>query len=120
MRPEAASVKINPDPRAERAEKNLKGKSPMAESERIVLHQAQVGPMANFVYLIGDPVTRKAAVVDPAWDVDKIIKWAERYGMEIEHILITHYHPDHLGGSMAGEDVLRLHRQLSHLPGRSP
>jgi hypothetical protein len=65
MRPEAASVKINSDPRAERAE-NSKGKSPMAESERIVLHQAQVGPMANFVYLIGDPVTRKAAVVDPA------------------------------------------------------
>ena len=41
--------------------------------------QAQIGPMANFVYLIGDPVTRKAAVVDPAWDVDTIVKWAERY-----------------------------------------
>ena len=40
----------------------------MAEAQRLLLHQAQVGPMANFVYLIGDPVTRKAAVVDPAWD----------------------------------------------------
>ena len=35
------------------------------QQQRLVLHQAQVGPMANFVYLIGDPLTRKAAVVDP-------------------------------------------------------
>src|SRR5271170_7868150 len=87
----------------------------MAEAERLVLHQAQVGPMANFVYLIGDPVTRKAAVVDPAWDVDKIIKWAERYEMEIEHILITHYHPDHLGGSMAGMSIEGAARMLERV-----
>src|SRR5271168_919145 len=87
----------------------------MAEAERLVLHQAQVGPMANFVYLIGDPVTRKAAVVDPAWDVDKIIKWAERYGMEIEHILITHYHPDHLGGSMMGMSIEGAARMLERV-----
>ncbi|HEV7989912.1 MAG TPA: MBL fold metallo-hydrolase, partial [Candidatus Binataceae bacterium] len=87
----------------------------MADSEGLVLHQAQVGPMANFVYLIGDPVTRKAAVVDPAWDVDKIIKWAERYGMEIEHILITHYHPDHLGGSMMGMTIEGAARMLERV-----
>lgn len=87
----------------------------MAEVQRLVLHQAQVGPMANFVYLIGDPVTRKAAVVDPAWDVDTIIKWAERYGMEIEHILITHYHPDHLGGSMMGMTIEGAARMLERV-----
>src|SRR6202521_2031583 len=88
----------------------------MAEAERLILHQAQVGPMANFVYLIGDPVTRKAAVADPAWDVDKIIKWAARYGMEIEHILITHNHPGQLGGSMAGmtmEGAARLRERVN-------
>ncbi len=84
----------------------------MAEAERLILHQAQVGPMANFVYLIGDPATRKAAVVDPAWDVDAIIKWAERHGCAIEHILVTHYHPDHLGGSMMGMTIEGAARML--------
>jgi len=74
----------------------------MASSERIYLRQAQVGPMANFVYLIGDPKTRTAAAVDPAWEVDQLIELAEQDGYRIEHILITHYHPDHLGGELFG------------------
>ena len=57
--------------------------------------------MANFVYIIGDPKTRKAAVVDPAWDVDAIID--QHDGYEIDKILITHYHQDHLGGPMMGQ-----------------
>jgi hydroxyacylglutathione hydrolase len=84
----------------------------MAEAERLILHQAQVGPMANFVYLVGDPTTGKAAVIDPAWDIESIIKWAKRHGCTIEHILITHYHPDHLGGSMMGMTVEGAARML--------
>jgi hydroxyacylglutathione hydrolase len=76
-----------------------------AEHQRIYLRQALIGPMANYVYLIGDPKTHKAAVVDPAWDVDEIIKLAERDGYEIDRILITHYHPDHLGGRMMGHSI---------------
>ncbi|HEY2664830.1 MAG TPA: MBL fold metallo-hydrolase, partial [Candidatus Binataceae bacterium] len=71
----------------------------------IYLKQAQIGPMANYVYLIGDPATRKAAVVDPAWDINAICDLAERDGYEIDKILITHYHPDHLGGRMMGSQV---------------
>ncbi len=77
----------------------------MATEPRIDLCQAQIGPMANFVYLIGDPATRKAAVVDPAWDVDAILDLAARDGYEIDKILITHYHPDHLGGRMMGHSI---------------
>ncbi|HVN63791.1 MAG TPA: MBL fold metallo-hydrolase [Candidatus Binataceae bacterium] len=73
--------------------------------EKLYLRQAQIGPMANFVYLIGDPETHKAAVVDPAWDVDAIIEFARREGYEIDKILITHYHPDHLGGHMMGQSI---------------
>ena len=87
----------------------------MPEPQRLILHQAQIGPMANYVYLIGDAVTRKAAVVDPAWDVDKILAWAERHGLEIEHILITHYHPDHLGGSMMGMTIEGAARMLERV-----
>jgi len=72
----------------------------MAEAGKIFLRQAQIGPMANFVYLVGDPATRKMAVVDPAWDVEAIRSYAEREGYEIDKLLLTHYHPDHLGGRM--------------------
>ena len=74
-------------------------------TDRLYLRQAQIGPMANFVYLIGDTNTHKAAVVDPAWDVDAILEFARKEGYEIDKILITHYHPDHLGGSMMGTSV---------------
>jgi len=77
----------------------------MANPERLYLRQAQIGPMANFVYLIGDPETHKAAVVDPAWDVGAILKFAQDEGYEIDRILITHYHQDHLGGHMMGHNV---------------
>jgi len=73
----------------------------MAESSerKIYLRQAQLGPMANFVYLIGDPATHKLAVVDPAWDVEAIRTYVEREGYEIDKLLLTHYHPDHLGNA---------------------
>jgi hydroxyacylglutathione hydrolase len=74
-------------------------------TDRLTLRQAQIGPMANFVYFIGDTETRQAAVVDPAWDVDAILGFASKEGYEIDKILITHYHPDHLGGSMMGQNI---------------
>jgi len=76
----------------------------MAKPE-IYLRQLEIGPMANFVYLVGDPAARKAAVVDPAWDVGEICDLAEREGYTIDKILITHYHPDHLGGRMMGHSI---------------
>jgi len=77
----------------------------MADEQRLYLRQAQIGPMANYIYILGDPVTRKAAVVDPAWDVSAICDFVEREGYEIDKILITHYHQDHLGGHMMGQSI---------------
>jgi glyoxylase-like metal-dependent hydrolase (beta-lactamase superfamily II) len=77
----------------------------MVSREDIYIRQLEIGPMANYVYLIGDPKTRKVAVVDPAWDVGAICDLAEREGYEIDKILITHYHPDHLGGRMMGHSI---------------
>jgi hydroxyacylglutathione hydrolase len=77
----------------------------MADEQRLYLRQAQIGPMANYVYILGDPITRKAAVVDPAWDVNAICDFVEKEGYEIDKILITHYHQDHLGGHMMGQSI---------------
>lgn len=67
--------------------------------------QLEIGPMQNYVYLFGDPETRQAAVVDAAWDIDAIVEVAGNDGYEITKNLVTHFHPDHLGGSMMGHDI---------------
>src|SRR5437879_13209716 len=60
----------------------------------------ELGPMQNFVYLIGDPVARECVVVDPAWEIDTIIDTAQAQGMTITGALVTHTHQDHVGGSL--------------------
>ena len=67
--------------------------------------------MANFVYLIGDRVTKECLVVDPAYAVSDIVDVAAQDGMTVSGVLATHYHPDHVGGSMMGfriEGIARL------------
>ncbi len=68
--------------------------------------------MANFMYLVGDPVTRQAMVVDPAWDVEGLLGLASDDGYEVSGALITHYHPDHVGGEMFGLKVQGLAQLL--------
>ena len=67
--------------------------------------QIEIGPMHNYVYLIGSTETRKAAVVDAAWDIDEILRIAAQDEMEITHALVTHTHPDHVGGGFAGMEI---------------
>jgi hydroxyacylglutathione hydrolase len=64
----------------------------------IYLKQVELGPMANYVYFVGDPQTREVAVVDPAWDVDRIVEMARENDLTITKILITHSHFDHING----------------------
>jgi hydroxyacylglutathione hydrolase len=64
----------------------------------IYLKQVELGPMGNYVYFVGDPNTREVAVVDPAWDVDRIDAMAQENDLTITKILITHSHFDHING----------------------
>lgn len=61
--------------------------------------------MQNFVYLVGDRDTGECLVIDPAWNVRDIIRCAQNDDMKIVGALVTHYHPDHCGGSMMGFTV---------------
>jgi glyoxylase-like metal-dependent hydrolase (beta-lactamase superfamily II) len=69
----------------------------------IFLKQVELGPMANYVYFVGDPQSREVAVVDPAWEVDRIVELAQEHDLTITKILITHSHFDHINGV---EDLL--------------
>lgn len=72
----------------------------------------ELGPMENFIYLITDLATRKTAVVDPAWEANKIIAAAERENLQITDILLTHSHNDHINGV---EEILNQYDSELHL-----
>jgi glyoxylase-like metal-dependent hydrolase (beta-lactamase superfamily II) len=74
------------------------------------------GGMANFVYLVGDQATRECVVVDPAWDIDGILEIVDDDGMTLVGTLGTHYHPDHVGGSMFGFTVQGMAALLARRP----
>jgi len=67
-------------------------------SPKLVLKQLELGPMMNFVYLIGCAETGEAAVVDPAWDVPSILDAARESELSVKRIFLTHAHPDHING----------------------
>jgi glyoxylase-like metal-dependent hydrolase (beta-lactamase superfamily II) len=61
--------------------------------------------MVNFVYLIGDRETGEAVAVDPAYGVRELVELAGADGMRITGALVTHYHPDHVGGDLMGYPI---------------
>ncbi len=111
------------------------------------MEQRLVGPMQNFSYLVGDPATREAAVVDPSFDSVPMRGLAEELDMRITRILNTHHHTDHVkdneklaaatGAQIAAHrlsplevdiplddgdvlDVGELQIRVLHTPGHSP
>ena len=68
--------------------------------------------MQNFIYLITDIDSRQAAVVDPAWEPNKIIEYASANDIQITDILLTHSHHDHINGV---EEVLNKYDSKLHL-----
>lgn len=74
------------------------------------------GQMENFVYLIGDNQTRECVIVDPAWCVDELCDIIEGDGMKLVGALGTHYHADHVGGTMMGFSIEGIVRLLARSP----
>ncbi|MEM7272030.1 MAG: MBL fold metallo-hydrolase, partial [Actinomycetota bacterium] len=70
--------------------------------------------MVNFAYMIGDRATGEALIVDPAYDVPGLLSILEADGMTLTGVLGTHYHADHIGGSMMGFQVAGIAELLEH------
>lgn len=65
-----------------------------------------LGPAQTNAYLVADPGTREAAVIDPSWDGHIILAEAQKRGWRIGHLWYTHAHFDHIGGAGAIADAL--------------
>jgi hydroxyacylglutathione hydrolase len=68
-------------------------------------------------YLIGDDDAGVGAVVDPKLDIDEYLRLARFLGIDIEHILETHNHADHVSGhgrlAAATGATIHIHRDAN-------
>jgi len=87
-------------------------------SERLYLKQMELGPMQNFVYLVGDTETRDCVVVDPAWEIDAILDEMQSDDMRLTGMLVTHTHQDHVGGHLFGHDIPGIAQVLERSPAK--
>jgi len=85
----------------------------------LILEQIQIGPMENFTYLIGSRSSMEVTVVDPAWDIAGLMNLANERGYKVTSALITHYHPDHCGGSFGSKTVQGVAELLETNPVKS-
>ena len=69
--------------------------------------------MVNFVYLVGDRETREAVAIDPAYGVRELVDLIGTDGMRLTDVLVTHYHPDHVGGDLGGWSIEGLAELLA-------
>ena len=64
----------------------------------LIIKQFEIGPLNNFLYLLGDEETKEMAIVDPAWQPELLMNAAEELGYTITKVFLTHGHPDHVNG----------------------
>jgi glyoxylase-like metal-dependent hydrolase (beta-lactamase superfamily II) len=78
---------------------------------------ARTDPMAaqmvNFAYLVGDRERGEAVVVDPAYRARELVEIAGADGMRITGVLATHYHADHIGGTIMGHGIEGIRELLA-------
>jgi glyoxylase-like metal-dependent hydrolase (beta-lactamase superfamily II) len=65
-------------------------------------HTDLAAQMVNFVYLIGDRETGDVVAVDPAYSIPELLDIIDAEGMNLSGVLVTHWHPDHIGGDLMG------------------
>jgi len=63
---------------------------------RVIIKQVKVGAFQVFTYIVACPETRKAVVIDPAGEEEKLLLLIKEEAFLIEHILDTHGHADHV------------------------
>ena len=67
----------------------------------MIFKQVPVGTFQNFAYIIGDEKTKLCAIVDPAWEVDKLLGQSKELNLNVSYVINTHSHHDHIEGNDA-------------------
>lgn len=64
----------------------------------MILHTIPVGMNQTNCYIVGCGETLRAVAIDPGGEGDRIVRRIESEGLDVEYVLITHAHFDHIGG----------------------
>lgn len=85
-----------------------------------IFEQIRTGGDRNFGYLVGDRAAGTAALVDPSYDPEALVRRATDQGLEVETIINTHGHPDHTNGNRRAKELtgapLAAHRSAASCP----
>lgn len=65
------------------------------------IRQIKLSKMAIFCYAIYDEASKSCALVDPAFDTDKILNIIAKDKYRVTHLINTHNHSDHSAGNAA-------------------
>jgi glyoxylase-like metal-dependent hydrolase (beta-lactamase superfamily II) len=77
-------------------------------------HDDQIArQMVNFVYLVGDRETGEAVAIDPAYGPAELVDILAADNMRLDGVLVTHYHPDHVGGDLGGWSIAGIAELLA-------
>src|SRR5277367_5747512 len=68
------------------------------------LKQYYLGCLAHASYLIADEASKTAIVIDPQRDIEQYLTDAERIGLTIRYVFLTHFHADFLAGHLELRD----------------
>ncbi len=70
----------------------------------MILKQYYLGCLAHASYLLGDEASSTAIVVDPQRDIEQYVADAEKLGLRIRHVFLTHFHADFIAGHLELRD----------------
>lgn len=79
-----------------------------------------VTPFQQNCAILWDDETKRALVVDPGGDVDRILAAIDQTGVTVERILLTHGHLDHAGGAAGLAEALRGRPDAGLVPIEGP
>jgi len=70
----------------------------------MILKQYYLGCLAHASYLLGDETSSTAIIVDPQRDIQQYLADAEKFGLQIRHVFLTHFHADFVAGHLELRD----------------
>ena len=70
----------------------------------MILKQYYLGCLAHASYLLGDERSSTAIIVDPQRDIQQYLADAEKLGLQIRHVFLTHFHADFVAGHLELRD----------------
>ena len=88
----------------------------------LYVRQLELGPMQNFVYLVGPAGARETAIIDPAWDLNAALQAAEEDRRTITHALVSHHHFDHVNAlpDVLAQGGIRVYAHQLDVPKLAP